>query len=113
MHAKRSSSNNLHHRENADRDHQAETQKRSWQPKLTSQPLRSNCVHNLGTTKLHTFIQGYTKSRLPRRLLCSEARMETAWRNHEGTLTKAWEPNGAMPVSRSFANWCATTGLLK
>src|ERR1019366_308988 len=48
MHAKRSSSNNLHHRENADRDHQAETQKRSWQPKLTAQPLRSNCVHNLG-----------------------------------------------------------------
>src|SRR5450759_901450 len=48
MHAKLCSSNNLHHRENADRDHQAETQKRSWQPKLTAQPLRSNCVHNLG-----------------------------------------------------------------
>src|ERR1035437_7297492 len=51
MHAKRSSSNNLHHRENADRDHQVETQKRSWQPKLTAQPLRSNCVHNLGATR--------------------------------------------------------------
>src|SRR5450759_1072915 len=54
MHAKRSSSNNLHHRENADRDHQAETQKRSWQPKLTAQPLRSNCVHNLGGNRLPT-----------------------------------------------------------
>src|ERR1019366_7341629 len=50
MHAKRSSSNNLHHRENADRGHQGETQKRSWQPKLTAQSLRSNCVHNLGNT---------------------------------------------------------------
>src|ERR1035437_9230175 len=52
MHAKRSSSNNLHHRENADRGHQAETQKRSWQPKLTAQSLRSNCVHNLGVRVL-------------------------------------------------------------
>src|ERR1019366_6287616 len=66
MHAKRSSSNNLHHRENADRDHQAETQKRSWQPKLTAQPLRSNCVHNLGytdfpcrTEKLRPIMRGY------------------------------------------------------
>src|SRR6266550_462542 len=32
MHSKRSSSNNLHHRENANRDHQGKTKKRSWQP---------------------------------------------------------------------------------
>src|ERR1035437_1718667 len=51
MHAKRSSSNNLHHRENADRGHQAETQKRPWQPRLTAQSLRSNCVHNLGASE--------------------------------------------------------------
>src|SRR5256884_7974065 len=30
--SKRSSSNNLHHRENANRDHQGKTKKRSWQP---------------------------------------------------------------------------------
>src|SRR6266576_4374557 len=32
MHSKRSSSNNLHQRENANRDHQGKTKKRSWQP---------------------------------------------------------------------------------
>ena len=31
--SKRSSSNNLHHRENANRDHQVKTKKRSWQPR--------------------------------------------------------------------------------
>jgi hypothetical protein len=51
MHSKRRSSNNLQDRENADRDHQAETKKRSWQPKLTA-TVRLICVHKLGD-KLH------------------------------------------------------------
>src|ERR1017187_9644133 len=63
MHAKRSSSNNLHHRENADRNHQAETQKRSWQPKLTAQSLRSNCVHNLGD--MYSFSEALENRRQP------------------------------------------------
>src|ERR1022692_4208770 len=50
MHSKRRSSNNLQDRENADRDHQAETKKRSWQPKLTA-TVRLICVHKLGDIK--------------------------------------------------------------
>jgi hypothetical protein len=43
MHGKQSSSNNLQRRENADRDHQAETKKRLWQWKLTA-PLQGRFV---------------------------------------------------------------------
>jgi hypothetical protein len=49
MHSKRSSSNNLQHREDAEREHQGETTKTSWQPKLTA-AARLICVHKLGDT---------------------------------------------------------------
>ena len=50
MHSKRSSSNNLQHRENADGDHQAETKKRFVAAEAHCTATRPICVHYLGVT---------------------------------------------------------------
>ena len=48
MHSKRSSSNNLQHRENTDGDHQAETKKRFVAAEAHCTATRPICVHYLG-----------------------------------------------------------------
>jgi hypothetical protein len=58
MHRKQRNSNNLHHRENTDRDHQVETEKEIMAAEVHRAARRPNSVHNLGGTLVDDVVIG-------------------------------------------------------